>query len=105
MTQLEDSTFEQETGSGVSVIDFWATWCVPCKTAGSLFESFAVAYDSAEVKFMKSDVDNCPELSKKFTIRSVPTFLVLKDGIEIGRHFGAANLSAKLTELIEKAKQ
>lgn len=105
MTQLEDSTFEQEVAQGVAVIDFWAPWCGPCKTVAPMFEAIGSTYEGTDVKFLKADVDVCQELRTKFSIRNVPTFIVLKDGVEVGRHVGPANLTATLSALIEKSKQ
>jgi thioredoxin 1 len=107
MKQFEDSTFEQETATGIQVIDFWAQWCGPCKTAAPMFESIANSYSEEELKtlsFGKVDVDKNPETALKFNVKSIPTFIVLKDGVEVGRFKGAQGLTTNIQNLIDKAK-
>jgi thioredoxin 1 len=60
------------------IIDFWATWCPPCKVMGPIFESFVNDSDFASVKIVQCDVDENPEVSALFNISSIPTFSVVK---------------------------
>jgi thioredoxin 2 len=71
------------------LVDLWATWCGPCRTVSPALES--VARDLAgQVKLVKVDVDQSPQLSRRFAVQAVPTLLVLRDGQVIARQSGAA---------------
>lgn len=99
-----DSTFEEETKEGISIIDFWAEWCGPCRAIAPLIEELGKSYEGTGVKILKANVDECPELSIKFGIRSIPTIVALKDGKEIDRHNGSGQIKEKIQEMINKAK-
>lgn len=78
---LTDSNFESEViKSDVPVlIDFWATWCGPCKAIAPIVEDLAKEYDG-KVKIGKVDVDNNQQTAIKYGIRSIPTILIFKNG-------------------------
>lgn len=101
---ISDSTFEQETKEGISVIDFWAEWCGPCRAISSTIEELSKSYEGSGVKILKANVDECSELSTKFGIRSIPTLVTLKDGKEVARHTGSGPIKEKIEEMISKAK-
>ena len=79
MKELTDSTFEQETSTGVSLTDFWAEWCGPCKMQSPILEEMAEESDGS-VNFFKLDVDEHPNTPRQFGIMSIPTLLIKKDG-------------------------
>lgn len=60
------------------LIDFWATWCPPCKVMSPIFEALAGDPDMAEIEFYECDVDKEPEVSQIFNISSIPTFPLVK---------------------------
>jgi len=66
---------------GISVVDFWAEWCGPCKMIGPIFEE--VAGELTNAKFTKVNVDECPNLAGKYRVASIPTIMVFKDGAPV----------------------
>ena len=72
------------------LIDFWADWCGPCKAMAPQFER-AAAMLEPRIRLLKVDIDQSPDLASRFSIRSVPTLLLLKDRNEIARKSGAMN--------------
>jgi len=72
------------------VMDFWAEWCSPCRIITPIIEDLSKEYEE-EVKIVKCNVDDNPELSQKFNIRSIPTILFLKDGKIFDTKIGAGN--------------
>lgn len=72
---------------GLIVIDFFATWCGPCKRIAPTYEKLSESLTS--IQFFKVDVDESPELVSQFDISSMPTFIFLKDGVEVKRVEGA----------------
>ena len=72
---------------GAVVIDFFATWCGPCKRIAPTFEKLADSLTS--IQFFKVDVDESPELVNEFDVSAMPTFIFLKDGKEVRRVEGA----------------
>ncbi|MCQ2470906.1 MAG: thioredoxin [Clostridia bacterium] len=65
--------------NGTVVIDFWASWCMPCKMFAPVYD--VLAEENENVTFCKINVDDEPELAAKFGIQSIPTVVVIKDGI------------------------
>lgn len=81
MLELTDSNFEQEViKSDVPVlVDFWATWCMPCLKIAPIVEELAKEYDG-KMKFGKVNVENHQAVAQTYGIRSIPTLLIFKDG-------------------------
>lgn len=92
--ELTDSNFKEEIldYEGVTVVDFWAVWCGPCKMIGPIIDEIGEKYE--QVKVGKLDVDNNPETAMEYGIRSIPTILFMKDGKVIDKHVGTAPKSA-----------
>ncbi len=75
---VTDNSFATDTNSGVVLVDFWATWCGPCRMQGPIIDELAGEMNS--VTFAKMDVDENPATAAQFGIQSIPTLLVKKDG-------------------------
>jgi len=79
MKIVESNEFKSEIESGVTVVDFFATWCGPCKMLAPVLEGLAGEMEG-KVKFIKVDIDQSLDLANEFQISSVPTMIIFKDG-------------------------
>ena len=100
---ITDSNFEGEVlkSSQPVLIDFWATWCGPCRAIAPVVEQLAKEYDG-KIKVGKVDIDAHPKTPTQYDVRSIPTLLLFKDGKVIGQIVGAAP-RPKIEDLIKKA--
>ncbi|MFF2019914.1 MULTISPECIES: thioredoxin [Paenibacillus] len=78
-TALTKQSFQNEIQSGVTLVDFWAPWCGPCKIQLPIVEELAGEM-SGQATLATVNVDNEPELASQFGVRSIPTLLLFKDG-------------------------
>lgn len=81
-----ESEFDSLTKEELVLVDFFATWCGPCKMLAPVLEE--LASDRGDIKIVKMDVDECPNLSKKYAIMSVPTLMLFKNGEVIATQHG-----------------
>lgn len=83
--------FEKEVinESGVVFVDFYATWCMPCKTMSPIIEE--IAKEHKEVKFVKIDIDKNEELAIKYNVMSIPTMIIMKNGEVTKTFVGVTN--------------
>ena len=88
--EVTDSSFESDVVEATTpvVVDFWAVWCGPCRMVAPIVDELATEYDG-KVGFAKLNVDENPEVSMKYGIRSIPTLLVFKDGKPVDQIVGA----------------
>ena len=98
-----DDNFEAEVlQSGVPVlVDFWATWCAPCKAIAPVVDAIAEAYEG-KIKVGKVNVDDNPGTPGKYGVRGIPTVILFKDGKVVDQVVGAVP-KAQLEALINKA--
>ena len=84
---LTEGAFDKAISQGVALVDFWATWCGPCKMLTPVIEELGGKYEGRAV-IAKVDVDAEPNLARRFGVMSVPTVILFKDGAEIDRKVG-----------------
>lgn len=84
---LAADNFEAAVASGVTLVDFWASWCGPCRMQMPIIEETVAALPDG-VKIAKVNVDDASDLAQKFEVRGVPTWIVFKDGKELRRTSG-----------------
>lgn len=101
VVKLTDDNFEEEvTFSEIPVlVDYWATWCGPCKMVGPIVEEIASEY-AERLKVAKLDVDTNQDLAIQQNVISIPTLLIFKEGKVVAQQVGAMS-KTKLTEFIE----
>jgi thioredoxin 1 len=101
-TELTKDNFKANTErQGITFVDFWATWCGPCRAFGPVFEKAAEKY--SDIVFGKVDTEAQPELATDFGISAIPTLMIFRDGIPIFSQPGALPTSA-LDDLIRQAR-
>jgi len=95
IVNVTDASFEADVlNSDVPVVvDFWATWCVPCKAIAPHLEALATA-QKGKLRVAKVDVDHNQGTAMKYGVRNIPTLLIFKGGKVIGQQVGALNRSA-----------
>jgi len=99
---VTDSDFAQEIEKheGLAVVDFWATWCGPCRMVAPILDQLAAEYNG-KLKVTKLDVDANPSTAMRFNVRSIPTILFFKNGKLVDTIIGAlpkAKLEAKIQQ-------
>ena len=88
-----------KAGDKPLVVDFWATWCGPCRMVGPIISELAEAYEG-KIVVGKCDVEECEDLAQEFGIRNIPTILFFKGGEVVDKMIGA-QAKAKLVEKFE----
>jgi thioredoxin len=96
---VNSAEFNNEIKDGVVVVDFFATWCGPCKMLAPIFEELSTEMEG-KVKFIKVDVDQCPDISMKYSVASIPTIIVFKDGKNVNTTVGFVP-KERIKEIVE----
>ncbi|MDE6060947.1 MAG: thioredoxin [Clostridia bacterium] len=97
---LNDSNFNEFVSDGVSLVDFFATWCQPCAMIAPIVEEIAHEYDG-RLKVGKLDVDESPSIAEDLGIYSIPALFIFKDG-EVKEKLIGFRLKSQIEEYIVK---
>ena len=98
---LTDTNFQQQTKNKLVLIDFWATWCAPCRMMAPVLNDVASEL-SGNSHVGKVNIEQYQSLAKKYNVRSIPTLILLKNGVEINRFVGIKSKDF-LIQQIQKA--
>ena len=102
ITATNENFKEIISGNQPVLVDFWATWCGPCRMLGPTIEAVAKEYDG-KVTVVKCNVDDCEDLSMQFGIRNIPTLLFFKDGQVVDKLVGnvpKAEITSRLDAIL-----
>ena len=99
---VTDSSFKQEVldSDRPVLVDFWAPWCGPCRMVAPVVEEIAVQYEG-QIKVVKVNTDENPQIASQYGIRSIPTLMIFKDGQKVDMVVGAVPKST-LSNTLEK---
>ncbi len=98
MKEIEEKDFESEVKEGVTLVDFFATWCMPCRMMGQILEDIGQELGN-KVKIVKVDVDKNENLARKYGVMSIPTLYIFKDGKDKEKHIGVWQAEDCITTL------
>lgn len=87
IVHLDDENFANETASGITLVDFHADWCGPCRMMSPIIEDLAEEM-KGKVKIAKVDIEKAKEVTASFEVTSIPTVILFKDGKEVSREVG-----------------
>ncbi len=98
--EINDADFNAEVIQSTTpvLVDFWAEWCGPCKRLAPILEQVASQMGS-KVKIVKVNVDHSPQTASQFGIRSIPTLILFKNGVEVEKLIGTQDMSQLTTFL------
>lgn len=98
IVKLTTDNFADETAKGVVMVDFWATWCMPCKAMAPVIDEIATQ-TKGKVKVGKVDIDANGPLANQFGIQAIPTILIFKDGVKVETLIGLQSKEALVQAL------
>lgn len=102
VNKISGDEFKEEIANGLTLVDFFADWCGPCRMLAPVLEKVAVEMEG-KATIAKLDIDQCQDIAAEYQISSVPTIILFKDGKEAGRIVGLRD-AAQLKEFILSAK-
>ena len=95
---LTKDNFDSVTSSGIVLVDFWATWCGPCRMQAPILEELDEQL-GGNVKICKLDVDDEPAIAQRFGVMSIPTLMVFRNGEMISKEVGVHTVEQLMTML------
>jgi len=95
---LTDENFQKSIKKGITLVDFWAVWCAPCRRQAPIIEEIANEV-SKKFKISKLDVDVNKTVASQYNVRNIPTLIIFKDGTEVKRLVGVQDKQTLLNEL------
>ena len=95
---LTKDNFDSVTSSGLVLVDFWATWCGPCRMQAPILEELDEQLNG-KVKICKLDVDDEPAIAQRFGVMSIPTLMVFRNGEMISKEVGVHTVEQLMTRL------
>ena len=98
---VESDNFVAVTQSGVVLVDFFATWCRPCRMQSAILEQIAPDF-AGRAKIIKVNTDRSQDIAGKYGVQSIPTLVILKNGEKIGQFIGVQQVET-LNVALEKA--
>jgi len=102
--ELNVENFKKEISEGLVIVDFWASWCGPCKMMAPVFEEISKDFEG-RLKFAKLSTEESPSVAQENEVRGIPCLIVFKDGKEVDRIVGfnpAPQLKQKIEEILGK---
>ena len=102
MLELNDSNFYETIKDGVTLVDFWAPWCAPCRIQGPIMDGVAKNAND-KVKVAKVNVDDAPRVAQDLKIRAIPTVVLFKNGKPVQEFVGVTQ-EKTLTAAVDKAQ-
>ena len=98
--ELTENDFDDFTKEGLSLIDFWASWCMPCLMMAPITEELSETF-KGKIKFGKINTEEYPHIAQKYNIRAIPNFILFKDG-EIADQFIGAMSAEDFEEKLKR---
>jgi len=95
---LTEQTFQQQTKNKVVLVDFWASWCAPCRMMAPILNDVASEL-TGNARVGKVDIEKYQPLAQKFKVRSIPTLILFKNGVEVDRFVGIKSKDFLLKEI------
>ncbi len=98
VVELKESNFDQKIAKGVALVDFWAPWCGPCRMQGPIIDELAEKV-GARAMIGKVNVDDAPGIAARYSVRSIPSLFLMKDGAVVEQYVGVQTLDKLLASV------